>query len=111
MSKPNASGAVLAFNKVLNQPKLQRTNRTPTDITESIRKLRRLILVEGIPSDRVSRLIVLLLHAALKLSLMGSGQLGTHIETESMENPASRERGVRRGVCGLCRPWGMCREG
>ncbi|KAF8590898.1 TBC-domain-containing protein [Ramaria rubella] len=44
------SAAVVAFNKILNQPKVQRT-RTPTDISESIKKLRRLILVEGIPSD------------------------------------------------------------
>ncbi|KAF8532558.1 rab-GTPase-TBC domain-containing protein [Gautieria morchelliformis] len=47
----NANAAVAAFNKVLNQPKVPRTSRTPIDIGENIKKLRRLILVEGIPSE------------------------------------------------------------
>lgn len=54
MSTPNPAAAVAAFQKILNQPKMQRSNRTPAEIQESIRRLRRLILVEGIPQEAVS---------------------------------------------------------
>jgi cell cycle arrest protein BUB2 len=43
-----------AFNKILSQPKLSSKSRTPDDVEESIKKLRRLILIEGIPSKAVS---------------------------------------------------------
>jgi len=39
-----------AFNKILSQPKLSSKTRTPDDVEESVKKLRRLILIEGIPS-------------------------------------------------------------
>ncbi|KAI0285246.1 TBC-domain-containing protein [Russula brevipes] len=39
-----------AFNKILSQPKLSSKSRTPDDVEESVKKLRRLILIEGIPS-------------------------------------------------------------
>ncbi|KAH9989762.1 bub2 protein [Russula vinacea] len=41
---------VHAFNKILAQPKLSSRTRTPEDVEESVKKLRRLILIEGIPS-------------------------------------------------------------
>jgi hypothetical protein len=42
-----------AFNKILSQPKLSSKTRTPEDVEESVKKLRRLILIEGIPSKAV----------------------------------------------------------
>ncbi|KAG8920144.1 hypothetical protein FRC01_000899, partial [Tulasnella sp. 417] len=38
-----------AFNKLLNQPRLSTKFRTQADIDDGLKKLRRLILVEGIP--------------------------------------------------------------
>ena len=42
-----------SFNKILSQPKLSSKTRTPDDVEESVKKLRRLILIEGIPSRAV----------------------------------------------------------
>ncbi|KAH9171446.1 bub2 protein [Lactarius sanguifluus] len=39
-----------AFNKILSNPKLSSKTRTPEDVEENVKKLRRLILIEGIPS-------------------------------------------------------------
>ena len=66
MSK-NTAAAVVAFNKVLNQPKVQRTSRTPTDVSENIKKLRRLILVEGIPSEAVRSKAIIVKGRTFKL--------------------------------------------
>jgi len=43
-----------AFNKLLNQPRLSTKFRNQADIDEGLKKLRRLILVEGIPFSVVS---------------------------------------------------------
>lgn len=56
---PNTAAAVTAFQKILNQPKMQRSNRTPADIQDGIKRLRRLILVEGIPSEAVRHYLFL----------------------------------------------------
>ncbi|KAN0107165.1 Rab-GTPase-TBC domain containing protein [Russula decolorans] len=51
MSDPaNLATTVHAFNKILSQPKLSSKARTSEDVEESVKKLRRLILIEGIPS-------------------------------------------------------------
>jgi cell cycle arrest protein BUB2 len=42
-----------SFNKILNQPKHPSKARVSGDIEEGIKKLRRLILVDGIPSAEV----------------------------------------------------------
>lgn len=39
-----------SFNKILSQPRLSSKTRTPDDVEEGVKKLRRLILIEGIPS-------------------------------------------------------------
>ncbi|KAH9039411.1 TBC-domain-containing protein [Lactarius hengduanensis] len=39
-----------AFNKILSNPKLSSKTRTPEDVEENVKKLRRLILIDGIPS-------------------------------------------------------------
>lgn len=49
----NLATTVHAFNKILAQPKLSSRTRTPEDVEESVKKLRRLILIEGIPSRAV----------------------------------------------------------
>jgi cell cycle arrest protein BUB2 len=46
----NLATTVHAFNKILAQPKLSSRTRTPEDVEDSVKKLRRLILIEGIPS-------------------------------------------------------------
>ena len=43
-----------SFNKILNQPKYPSKARISGDVDESVKKLRRLILVDGIPSAEVS---------------------------------------------------------
>ena len=43
-----------SFNKILNQPRLTSKLRQAGNIDEAVKKLRRLILVEGIPSAVVS---------------------------------------------------------
>jgi cell cycle arrest protein BUB2 len=40
-----------AFNKILSHPKLSSKTRTPEDVEENVKKLRRLILIDGIPSN------------------------------------------------------------
>lgn len=47
-----------AFNKLLNQPRLSTKFRTQADVEDGLKKLRRLILVEGIPFTVVSTLRV-----------------------------------------------------
>lgn len=42
-----------SFNKILNQPRLSSKSRQAGDVDEAIKKLRRLILVDGIPSSVV----------------------------------------------------------
>ncbi|KAG1716651.1 hypothetical protein ID866_529, partial [Astraeus odoratus] len=56
MSSSAQSAAVHSFNKILNQPKSTKSKRSG-DVDESLKKLRRMILVEGIPSavDRTLR--------------------------------------------------------
>jgi cell cycle arrest protein BUB2 len=49
----NLATAAHSFNKILGQPKLSSKTRTPEDVEESVKKLRRLILIEGIPSKAV----------------------------------------------------------
>ena len=49
----NLATTVNAFNKILTQPKLSSKTRTSEDVEESVKKLRRLILIEGIPSRAV----------------------------------------------------------
>lgn len=41
------------FNKILNQPRLSAKFRSQADVDEGVKKLRSLILVEGIPSSNV----------------------------------------------------------
>ncbi|EIM89532.1 TBC-domain-containing protein [Stereum hirsutum FP-91666 SS1] len=39
------------FNKILGQPKISSKTRTQQDVEEGVKKLRRLILIDGIPSE------------------------------------------------------------
>lgn len=53
-SSPNQAATAVAhsFNKILNQHKSSKSKRTG-DVDEGLKKLRRMILVEGIPSKIV----------------------------------------------------------
>lgn len=57
MPPPSSTSAEAAtahsFNKVLNQYKSSSRSRTTAEVEESVKKLRRLILVDGIPSAAV----------------------------------------------------------
>ncbi|OSX65403.1 hypothetical protein POSPLADRAFT_1054153 [Postia placenta MAD-698-R-SB12] len=53
-SSSSAAATAHSFNKILNQFKLSSKIRTIHDIEESVKKLRRLILVDGIPSADTS---------------------------------------------------------
>lgn len=44
-----------SFNKILNQTKVASKSRSSGEIDDGTKKLRRMILVEGIPSSVVSR--------------------------------------------------------
>ncbi len=48
----NAVATAHSFNKILNQPRVSKS-RTHSDSDDGTKKLRRLILVEGIPSTTV----------------------------------------------------------
>lgn len=54
LSSPSATTKAYQFNKILNQKSSSSRLRTPEEVDEAIKKLRRLILVNGIPSDAVS---------------------------------------------------------
>ncbi|KAG8944910.1 hypothetical protein FRC04_001350 [Tulasnella sp. 424] len=74
-----------AFNKLLNQPRLSTKFRTQADVEDGLKKLRRLILVEGIPFTVVSALRV------VGIDVVWCGKLidfGSDFETEDMETLA-----------------------
>ncbi|KAA1478330.1 TBC-domain-containing protein [Dentipellis sp. KUC8613] len=50
-SSSAAASTAHSFNKILNQPRTSSKPRSAQDVEEGVRKLRRLILIEGIPSD------------------------------------------------------------
>jgi hypothetical protein len=83
MSGPaNLATTAQAFNKILSQPKLSSKTRTSEDVEESVKKLRRLILIEGIPSKAVcARLRAVCLSAHGDLT-------GPHATIQNLENPA-----------------------
>lgn len=92
----SATSAAHSFNKILNQPRLSSKSRQSGDVEEAVKKLRRLILVEGIPSSVVSLDLVIeccptTLHAA-----------GSDIKTKNMEDiTADKSRTVRRNVSAI----------
>jgi cell cycle arrest protein BUB2 len=49
----NLAATAHTFNKILAQPKLSSKTRSSDDVEESVKKLRRLILIDGIPSKAV----------------------------------------------------------
>ena len=52
-ASPAAIAAAHSFNKILNQPRNSLKQRSAADVEEAVKKLRRLILVDGIPSSVV----------------------------------------------------------
>jgi len=49
-SKPSTSDTAKSFNKILALPRSSSKTRSAADLNEAVKKLRRLILVDGIPS-------------------------------------------------------------
>src|SRR5882762_2309445 len=56
-SSATATATAHSFNKILNQSRASSKSRHAGDVDEGIKKLRRLILVDGIPSTVVSFLL------------------------------------------------------
>jgi hypothetical protein len=86
-----------AFNKILSQPKLSSKTRTPEDVEESVKKLRRLILIEGIPSKAVRTPLGLPWFSHVCIDLMQSRVsilfslvlfVGSYTAIQDLENPA-----------------------
>jgi hypothetical protein len=81
----NLATTVHAFNKILAQPKLSSRTRTPEDVEDSVKKLRRLILIEGIPSRVVcARLTAAARCVFIRLAIFA----GSHVTIQNLENPA-----------------------
>lgn len=53
MASLAATSAAHSFNKVLNQARTNAKFRTRADVDDGVKKIRRLILVEGIPASLV----------------------------------------------------------
>lgn len=53
MASLAASSAAHSFHKILNQAKTHAKFRTRADVDDGVKKIRRLILVEGIPAALV----------------------------------------------------------
>jgi cell cycle arrest protein BUB2 len=51
-----AAATAHSFNKILNQPKVSSKSRSSGDLDDGTKKLRRMILVDGIPSSVVCQI-------------------------------------------------------
>ena len=83
----NLATTVHAFNKILSQPKLSSKTRTSEDVEEGAKKLRRLILIEGIPSKAVCSRFFAVDPCAVCPSTDGD-LVGPHATIQNLENPA-----------------------
>ena len=84
----NLATTVHAFNKILSQPKLSSKTRTAEDVEESVKKLRRLILIEGIPSKAVCSRFFAADPCALCVHPFMAIFAGPHATIQNLENPA-----------------------
>ena len=85
---PSAVSTAHSFNKILNQYKTASKARSATDMEDATKKLRRLILVDGIPSTVV---------CCTPWRVNESSQLditGSYTTTKDMENLTSRTRHI-----------------
>lgn len=95
----SATQTAHSFNKILNQPRLTSKSRQAGDIDEAVKKLRRLILVEGIPSAIVSLAIVVGRRYSTQVPCLP----GPGITTSHMEDPLTRKpRLVSRDFPPIC---------
>jgi len=86
------AAAAHAFNKILSQPKLSSKTRTSDDVEESVKKLRRLILIEGIPSKAVCT------PTFRPWRLLLTIFVGSHAATQDLENLVESQRPTRRNI-------------
>jgi hypothetical protein len=82
----NLAATAHAFNKILSHPKLSSKSRTSDDVEENVKKLRRLILIEGIPSKAVRNL------AFSPSPTVCLHYVGLYAATQDLENPAQGHR-------------------
>lgn len=87
-SKPSSAAATTAhsFNKILNQYRSSSKQRSASDIEEAVRKLRRLILVDTIPSDVVSTFVV---QFTCYTTIISISCEGSHSPTTNLEDTAT----------------------
>ena len=78
----NLAATAHTFNKILAQPKLSSKPRTSDDVEESVKKLRRLILIEGIPSKAVRSCVSFPLRDLSFLFLFA----GSYLAIQNLEN-------------------------
>lgn len=83
----NLATTAHAFNKILTQPRLSSKTRTSEDVEESVKKLRRLILIEGIPS-RAVRARLTAANPARCVFIRLLIFVGSHATIQNLENTA-----------------------
>ena len=95
------------FNKILAQPKLSSKTRSPEDVEESVKKLRRLILIDGIPSKAVCSLTSL---CSVSMCCVYSFA-GPYVALQDLENFAQGQRVARRNIPRIRREGAMRGQG
>ncbi|KAF7375960.1 TBC-domain-containing protein [Mycena sanguinolenta] len=91
-----SSATAHSFNKILNQPKLSSKSRSSGDIDDGTKKLRRMILVEGIPSVAAS-------HAAWTfLRRITPIYPGSYSSSSNMEDSPPSKQPVCGDIFAIC---------
>ena len=95
-SKPSTSDTAKSFNKILALPRSSSRARSAADLKEAVKKLRRLILVDGIPSTKVGSV-----SCSTKCSshIM---RIGLHPPTQDMEDTLGCDGTAGEHLFGIC---------
>ena len=95
-SKPSTSDTAKSFNKILALPRSSSRVRSTADLNEAVKKLRRLILVDGIPSATVG---------SVSCSMKCSSHImrtGSHPSTQDMEDTLGCDGAACKHLLGIC---------
>jgi hypothetical protein len=95
-SKPSTSDTAKSFNKILALPRSSSRVWSATDLNEAVKKLRRLILVDGIPSETVGSVSCSTRHSS-HITLVGP-----HPPTQDMEDTLGCDRAAGKHLSGVC---------
>jgi hypothetical protein len=82
-----AASTAHSFNKIFNQARTHAKFRTPADVSDSVKKIRRLILVEGIPTAIVRTRV----HLAHRIADRTCQKIGSDIASEDLEGASRRD--------------------